>query len=217
MELRLHRHGRFRRWLGSRLGGDDRLGDRAWRRIVHAFGAAVLVYYLLPVNFFVLLSNEEVLLLALAAVLAIEGLRHAAGLELPTLREYERTRVGSYVFYSIALVGAIVFFPPGIACAVVLGTAWVDPLAGELRGSLAHRRLYPAVPLAVYFTLAIVSLALVARWPLLPSAGLAALAAGLGVAAERPKYAWIDDDLTMTFIPAVALYLIGVVGWGLGA
>ena len=217
MSWKLHRGGRFRGWLGARLGGDFDLGDRAWRRMMHMTGATVLVYYLIPVDFFVVAPKLDVLLAALAAVLVIEALRWVLHLELPTIRPYEARRIGSYVFYSIALVGAVVLFPVPIAAAVVLGTALVDPLAGELRASGRLRVLYPGVPLAVYIALAFVGLAAIGRWPWDDAVGLAVLAAVVGVAAERPKLAWVDDDLAMTFLPAIALYLVGVVALGLPA
>ncbi len=215
MGVKLHSEGRFRRWLGARLGGGFEAGDRAWRRILHAAGAAILVYYPLPNGFFLVLPKLDVLLAALAAILLLEVLRHAVALELPTIRPYESKRVGSYVFYAIALVGAVVLFPEPIGAAVVLGTAFVDPLAGELRLSATARGWYPAAPLAVYAGLAFLGLAVLGGWPALDAVPLAVLAAALGVAAERPKYGWFDDDLVMTFVPAVALYLVGVVALGL--
>ena len=215
MGWKLHRGGRFRRWLGARLGGDAELGDRAWRRIMHLFGAAVLVYYPIPDDFFVVAPKVYVLLAALVAVLVIECLRHLFHLELPTIRPYEARRVGSYVFYSIALVGAVLLFPLPIAAAVVLGTALVDPIAGELRSSAKFRSLYPGVPLAAYAALAFTGLDVIGRWPVTDSAGLAVLAACVGVASERPKLAWVDDDLAMTFLPALVLYGIGVLALGL--
>lgn len=215
MGLRLHRGRRFRAWLGARLGGDHEVGDRAWRRILHGLGAAVLLYYAFPDGFFVIAPKREILLAVLAVVLAIEVGRLAFGLELPTIRPYETGRLGSYVFYSIALAGAVLLFPVAIAGAVVLGTALVDPVIGELRGRPTARRLYPALPFALYTALAVVGLYGIGHWPWLTSLALAPIAAALALASERPKLRWLDDDLTMTFVPALALYGLGVVVAGL--
>ncbi len=215
MAWRLHRHGRFRGWLGGRLGGDVELGDRAWRRALHVLGAGALIYYPLPNDVFVIAPKEDVLLAALAAVLVLELLRHRAGLELPTIRPYEARRVASFAFFAIAVVAAILLFPPPIAVAVVLGTALVDPLAGELRANPAYRPLYPVVPLAVYTTLAFGALVGVGGWPPFDAFVFGLGAAGLALLAEWPKYRWGDDDLMMTFVPALALYTIGVLGAGL--
>lgn len=217
MAVELPRTSRFRRWLGTRLGGDEVLGDRVWRRCLHAAGAVAVVYFLIPTGFFVILPKEAVLLLALGAVLLLEAIRHSLGVGLPTLRPYEQHRVGSYVFYAIALTVALLIFPVPIAAAVILGTALIDPLAGELRLSVRYARLYPAVPLAAYAALALYGLEGFGGWPFLPSLGLAVLAAVVAIAVERPNFPWIDDDLTMTFAPALLLYGVGCLALGLPA
>jgi dolichol kinase len=215
MELRLHWHGRFRRWLGAALGGDEELGDRAWRRIMHLLGALVLVYYAIPDDFFVIAPKADVLLAALAVMLVLEALRHTAGLELPTIRPYETHRIASFVFFSLALVLAVLLFPLPIAAAVVLGTAIVDPVAGELRRQSTSPVLTVGLPLGAYGLLAFVGLAAIGGWPAGLSALLAAAAAPLAVAAERPKWPWVDDDLVMTFVPGLFLYGVGVLALGL--
>jgi hypothetical protein len=212
---RLHTGGHFRAWLGRRLGGDAELGDRIWRRILHMFGALVLVYYLLPTDFFVVLPKVDVLLLALLVVLLVEVLRHVAGVEVPTIRPYEAHRVASFAFFGLAVVGAILLFPEPIAAAVILGTALVDPIAGELRRVHPSPYLQWSGPIAAYVPLALLGMVGFGGWPLLPSLGLAGLAAVLAVAVEQPKVAWADDDLAMTFVAGVALYIVGVVVLGL--
>ncbi len=211
MTLRLHRRGRFRAWLGRRLGGDLELGDRVWRRVLHGLCAGVLFYYLLPPGFFVVVSKEVALVLALLFVLVLEVFRQFAGLELPTIRPYERDRVASFAFFAIAIVGAILIFPEPIAAAVVLGTALVDPLVGELRGARAGPVTLWVAPIVAYAVLAFVGLAFIGRAPLVESLGLAAIAAPIAVAVERPKSRWMDDDLVMTFVPALAMVAVLVV------
>lgn len=215
MALRLHRHGRFRRWLGARLGGDEARGDRAWRRILHGLGAAAVVYYVIPNDFFLVAPKEWILLAALAFILILEALRHLAGLQLPTIREYEVHRIGSYALYSIALVLALLVFPEPIGAAVILGTAIVDPVAGELRANPAYRSWAPALPFALYSVLAFAGLAGVGRWPLLDSAALAVLAGALAVVVEGPTIRWMDDDLAMVIVPGVAVYLTASFALGL--
>lgn len=215
MALRLHGGGRFRRRLGAALGGDEQLGDRVWRRIMHTWGAWVLVYFAFPDNFFVVVPKVDVLLAALLVMLVLEVLRHAAGLELPTIRAYEARRVASFVFFSLALVIAVLVFPLPIAAAVVLGTALVDPLAGELRQQRAAPLLAVGIPLGAYGLLAFVGLAAIGGWPAGVAAVLAAAVAPIAIAAEWPKYPWVDDDLVMTVVPAVFLYAAGVLALGL--
>jgi len=206
---------RFRRWLGLRFGLDEAGGDRIARRITHCLGALLLVYFVLPEDFFVVAPKDVIVLAALAAACVLEGLRHAIGFDLPMIRPYEEHRVASFVFYSIALAGAVLLFPVPIAAAVILGTALVDPIAGELRLSARHRSWYPALPFVAYSVLAFVGLSLIGGWPIGWGVVLALVAAGVGLAAEYPKIPWVDDDLAMTFAPALVLFGLGVLGLGL--
>lgn len=208
MTLRLHRGGRWRAWLGKQLGGGPELGDRAWRRIVHASGAFVLAYYLVPGNILVVIPTWWLIVLAVVIVLVLEALRHSVGLELPTIRPYEERRVASYVYYGIALAVAVLFFPKPIAAVVVLGTAWVDPLAGELRLRRVSSAAQWGVPAVVYAVLGFSALRLAGAWPLAGCAVAAIIAAIVAVIAERPRHRWYDDDLAMTLVPAIALVLL---------
>ena len=203
--MRLHRGGRFRAWLGARFGGDLELGNRLWRRILHGLGGAVLLYYLLPPNVLAGLPNAIIPLLALAAVLVLEGLRLSGHLEIPVIRPYESHRLASYAYFGLAMVIAVLAFPEPIAAAVILGTAIVDPLAGELRTSVRRRALYPYLPFVVYLALAWVALAGIGSYRALPAVFLSAVAAVLALAAEWPKWGAVDDDLAMTLLPGVVL------------
>lgn len=204
--LRLHGSGEFRRRLAVAFGRPEAEGDVVWRRLVHGSGAFVLVYFVVPNDFFVVVPKEVVLLLALALACALEALRLRARLELPAIRGYELDRPASFVFYAVALVLAVLVFPEGIAAAVVLGTAFVDPLAGELRSDRRFARWTVAAPLAAYLLLATTALDLVGRWPLAWAVGLGLAAAVAAVGVERWRFRWLDDDLTMTVVPAVLLY-----------
>jgi hypothetical protein len=208
MPIRLHWQGRFRAALGRLLGGDYALGDRAWRRILHGLGAGVLLYYVLPPRFFILLPTVDVLLLALAAVLVLEALRHVAHLELPTIRSYEVGRVSSFAYFASGLVVAVLLFPPAVATVVVLGTAFIDPLVGELRRTPTGVRLYPAVPLLAYVALGTIALVAAFRWAVISAAALSIVGSVIALAVERPKSSWIDDDIAMTLVPGIALALL---------
>ncbi len=211
---RLHQGGRFRTWLGARLGGDQQLGDRAWRRLLHCLGAGILLYYLFPPNVLVIAPNYVILLLALVAIFLIEALRLGGLLELPTMRPYEQHRIASYAYFGLALVLAVLLFPPPIAAAVVLGTALIDPLIGELRRAPQYPHAYPWVPFALYTALAGIAFVGVGNWAPLPALALAVLAAGLALVVERPKWVLVDDDLAMTLVPAIVLYAIVLVAPG---
>jgi dolichol kinase len=203
--IQFHLGGRWRRWLGARLGGDEELGERAWRRILHFLGAGVLLYDVLPPRFFIVLPTEAVLLLALAAILILEALRLLAAAELPTIREYERNRPASYAYYAVALVVVILLFPLPVAAVAVLGAAFVDPLIGELRRTPGRSRYYPAVPILVYLAFAVPALLVLGRLSWLAALGMGAVAAAVALVVERPRVWGLDDDLAMTLAPALVL------------
>lgn len=204
--VRLHRGGRVRAWIGARAG-DPSAGDRILRRMFHAAGALVLLVYVLPPNFFVVLPTRDVLLLALAAILLLEAARLARGVELPMLRPWEvdARRPGSYVYFAVALVVAVLWLPPALGAAVVLGGAWADPLAGILRGRGVRPWLSLAGPALFYAALAAGALRWIGHWTV-PAALGAGLSAGVvGALVEGPRWRWLDDDLLVVLVPAVLL------------
>jgi hypothetical protein len=203
--LKIHTGGRLRRWIGARFGGDFDLGDRVYRRFLHGLGALVLLYYALPRHLIAWFTTEELLLIGLGLVLVLEGLRWAAGVELPTIRSYEKGRIASYTFYAVALVAAVLLFPLPVALVVVLGTAFIDPLIGELRRSARWRTTYPWFPGAAYVLLGTSALILVTRWSPFSAVTFAGIGAVLALAVERPKIPALDDDLAMTLVPALVL------------
>jgi hypothetical protein len=212
---RLHRNSSFRGWLGARAGGDAELGNRILRRAFHLGAGGVLVYYIVPAGALLVVTTRELLVLGLAGVLILEGLRLARLVEIPTIRDYETSRPASYAYYAVALVAALLFFPEAIAVAVVLGTACIDPLIGELRiAPLPYRGWYPALPVLVYAALALIALFLVGGWSPARSVLGAGVAAVLAIVVERPKIGGVDDDLAMTLVPALALLAIALIGPG---
>ncbi|MGC2288558.1 MAG: hypothetical protein WA688_01700 [Thermoplasmata archaeon] len=215
MTLKFHTGGRVRRWIGGRLGGDFALGDRAYRRFLHGLGALVLLYYALPHRLVGWFTTEELLLVALSLVLVLELLRWAVGVELPTIRSYEKARIASYTFYAVALVAAVLLFPLPIAMVVVLGTALIDPLIGEMRISSRWRSTYPWFPGAVYVLLGASALVLVTHWAAFVAVAFAGIAAVVALAVEWPKIPGLDDDLAMTLVPALVLFVLIVVAPGI--
>ena len=157
------------------------------------------------------------LVLALVVVLVLEAFRIRGDLELPTIRPFERGRLASFAYFALALVAAVLFFPEAIAVAVVLGAALIDPLIGELRIAPGWRSAYPTAPVLAYALIAALALLVVGAWSW-PASVLAAVgAAALAIGVERLRYRHLDDDLTMTLVPGIALSALVVLWPGFSA
>ncbi|MCI4326188.1 MAG: hypothetical protein L3K16_00910 [Thermoplasmata archaeon] len=206
--MRLHRGGRTRTWLGARFGGGYELGDRLYRRLLHCLGALAVLYLILPSGFFVVVPTEVVLLAALEMILVLEFLRHVRGWEMPTIRPYEKDRIASYAWYGIALTAALLLFPRPVAAAVIVGTALVDPLLGELRLRAATPVGSLAPGIGIYAVVAAAAFMIFGGWRGLPVVEFAILAAVLAVLVEWPTWGTVDDDLAMTLVPGAVLTAI---------
>jgi hypothetical protein len=119
-------------------------------------------------------------------------------------------RPASYLYFATAVVAVLLFVPEPFAAAAILGTALVDPLIGEIRGSPRWRAFYPIAPGVLYVGLALPCLLLLGHEALALALGLALAAAIVAVVIESPKHRHLDDDLLMTLLPALTL-------WGLAA
>lgn len=181
---------------------------RAFRRAVHAFGASFIVYYLLPT------SVPAVALFArwgpfaiLLAAFALEALRLAGRVRseaLFGLREYERRRLGAYVYFGVAALLLLRFAPQSIAVPCIVGMAVLDPAHAWLREDL---KLGNGAAFAVGAALATVLFAF-AGWGL-PFA----LGAGVAMAlAEVVDLPYLDDDLLMGLAPAALLAALAAAG-----
>ena len=209
MGVPLHLGGRTRGWIGRRLGGDETLGDRVWRRCLHLGGLVVLAVYVVPADLFGPVPVRYVLDAALAAVLLLELLRILGRVELPTIRPHERRRVASYAYYAIALVLAVELLPEAVAVAAVVGCALVDPLLGELRGHGLARRPAAGLGALVYGGIALAALVALDGPPRAILGVAAVVGAGLAVLVEGPG-SWlpVDDDLAMVLVPGVVTALL---------
>jgi len=164
------------------------------------------VYYLLPDPLWPGgLTRDSALLLLLALVFILELARLLAGAEVPGMRPYEGDRISAAAWAALGMTIALLFFPPEYVTPVILGMGLVDPLIGELRAR--DSALYPALPAAVYFFMALLAMILMIG----PGANVliaSAAATGLALAAEKPKLRLVDDDFLMLIVPLVGVHLI---------
>jgi hypothetical protein len=176
------------------------------RRLVHISAPAFLIYYFLPDPAFPgVIGNQPGLFLFLVFILVIEALRLHFSPYIIGMRDYEYHRISAAAWTAVALTFTFEFFPFEIALPVVLGMGWVDPIMGMMRARKS--KLYPAVPVAVYFILMVVPLSYF--FGLTPLVILASVVGTfLGIMSEIKKNWLVDDDFLMIVIPLIGLYLI---------
>ncbi len=182
--------------------------DAHWyRRVFHTFGASFLVYYLLPnVGWIKFLKFWVPPIIVITAIL-IEILRlkgfissdHFFGLRL-----YEKKRVGSYVFFAVAILMLLRFFPQQIAVPCILCACFADPLIGEIRNRFGKKN-------AVIFGFLLCMFFFVFTWYkanpiLLIIAGF--VGATGAIIGESKKFFWLDDDFMIQMLPAILLLVI---------
>ena len=185
--------------------------DAHWyRRVFHAFGACLLFYYLLPNEDWVNVLKFWAPPLMVIIIIAVEILRlkgivssdHFFG-----LRMYEQKRIGSYVFFAIAFLILIRFFPQQIAIPCILCACLSDPIMGEIRHRFGMKHVY------VFGFLVSMSFFMVAWYK--ADVRLMILASVIGatgaVIGETKKFWWLDDDFMIQMIPAVLLLIVWIV------
>jgi len=184
--------------------------DAHWyRRVFHAFGACLLFYYLLPNEDWVNVLKFWVPPLMVITIIAVEILRlkgkvssdHFFG-----LRMYEQKRIGSYVFFAIAFLILIRFFPQQIAIPCILCACISDPIIGEIRHRFGMKHVY------VFGFLISMIFFMVAWYKTdIRLMILASIIGSIGaVVGETKKFWWLDDDFMIQMVPAVLLLIIWI-------
>ena len=171
------------------------------RRAVHMTAPLFLLYYFVPD---VVLGLDKVIwLFILAAVFfMVEAWRLARRVPLMGMRDYESGRMSAAGWFVLAGLVSLPFFPIGYTLPVFLGMGLVDPLIGELR--MRSSRLNPALPILVYFAIALGSMWYIYGLEMHVMVA-AAVATALAIWVEGFKTEKIDDDFTMIVVPLLGI------------
>jgi dolichol kinase len=183
--------------------------DAHWyRRVFHAFGACFLFYYLLPTNIdWINLLKFWVPFLILVSLVILEFLRikgKVSSSHFFGLRLYEKNRVGSYLFFGVAMVTLLLYFPQQIAIPCILCASIGDPVIGEIRSRFGGKSVY-VVGFFVCMIFFMVAWYKADFWVMFFVSVVGALGAVIG---EAKKFWWIDDDFMIQMVPAVLLLII---------
>lgn len=184
--------------------------DAHWyRRTFHSFGASFLFYYILPDVDWINIFKFWVPPLIVVFVIILEVLRllgkissnHFFG-----LRMYEKNRVGSYVFFAVAILILLRFFPQQIAIPCILCATLGDPIIGEIRQHFGMNHVYLFGFFICFFFFMIAWF----RSDILLIL-IASIVGGFGaIIGETKKFWWLDDDFMIQMIPALLLLIIWI-------
>ena len=178
-----------------------------YRRCFHAFGASFVFYYMLPDQDWINLIKFWVPLAILIFALSLEIIRlkglvssdHFFG-----LRMYEQKRIGSYVFFAVAVVILLLFFPQQIAIPCILCACLADPMMGEVRYHFGKKQ-------GLILGFFVCFLFFIITWykadiSLMVLVGI--IGATGAVIGEYKKFWWLDDDFMIQIIPAILLIIL---------
>ena len=196
--------------------------DAHWyRRVFHAFGASFLFYYFFPnVNWVNLLDWINILkiwvpvsiviIIIILEILRLKGKidsNHFFG-----LRTYEKKRIGSFVFFTFAILLLLIFFPQQIAIPCILCACLADPIMGEIRYNFSEKQAYLVGFLVCMFFFIVTWFKADFSLMILVSF-IGAIGAVVG---ETKKFWWLDDDFMIQILPAVLILIIWFVAPTLG-
>lgn len=187
----------------------DSLGfDVHWyRRVFHAFGASFLIYYMLPDEKWINALKLWIPIIILSLAVIIEILRITGKISSDHffgLRFYEKNRVGSYLFFGMAVLLLLVLFPQQIAIPCILCGCLGDPIIGEIRNNYGKKQavLIGFLVCMIFFIIAWHNVDL---WLII---FLSIFGAGFAVIGEMKKIWWLDDDFMIQILPAIMLFLL---------
>lgn len=176
----------------------------ALRWTIKLAGLLVLVYYALPPKVLGVPVYWAFPLAALLVVL-IEVSRFLVGFSLPTLRDYERERVASYVYWAASLALLVAFFPEGLAVAALFAAALSDIAASGVRRAGGGRAASKLATWALYGAIAATVLLVLGAEPAAAAAVLAVAAGLVAALVEGIRWPGLDDDLLMPLVPALVV------------
>ncbi|HDO19596.1 MAG TPA: dolichol kinase [Thermoplasmatales archaeon] len=175
-----------------------------YRRALHAFASIFIAYYLLPDHGEWSVVKKIAVILSISIFTALEIYRIISKRNLLFgLRDYEKNRFGSYLYFGIGAAVLLLLFEQQISIPCIVSASLIDPVAGEMRkrGALYAYALSVTLSFAIFLVV----------WYNSPSpfSIIVPLIAALAITAgEFKKSKLLDDDLVMQILPAVVIAIL---------
>lgn len=178
-----------------------------YRRVFHTAAASFLIYYSLPDEGFISLLKFYLPILIVVVAMLIEFFRIKGKLKRShffRLRSYEEKRPASYIYFGIAILILLLFFPQQIAIPCILCACFSDPIIGELRNRFGKKNTY-VLGFFVCMFFFLVTWYKTEIWIAFSVSIIGGLGALLG---EMKKFWFIDDDFMIQILPAILIFVL---------
>jgi len=191
--------------------------DVHWfRRVFHTFAASFLIYYILPDEQWInaLKIGISIFIVLFVTVLEYRRIKGKIGGEhFFGLRTYEEKRPAGYLYFGVALLILLLFFPQQIAIPCILCACFADPIIGETRYRLGRKGAY-LIGFLVCMFFFIITWYPSELWVILLISILGAITAIIG---EAVNFKILDDDFMIQMLPAVFILIIwqGLIVFGI--
>jgi dolichol kinase len=182
-----------------------------FRRCLHLLIALAPIYFMIPVDLPVWGLERWVLLIGFFAIVSgFEAIRLAKGWTFIGLRPHEAHHIASFVWAAAGITLALWLFREDIASAALIGMAFVDPLAGELRRVRPKSTMTLSIPMIAYFAISATALYAFGHLSATSIAIVSIIGAVTAVLVEREKVPYIDDDFLMIIAPCLLMQLFAL-------
>ena len=177
-----------------------------FRRFVHTLIALTPLYYLIPEELDPTgVRRWHILVLFFVLIATFETVRLWRGMTFLGLRHHERDSIASFAWAAAGITIGLWLLPMEIATPVLVGLAFVDPLAGELRRMTRSSTGQVAIPVAAYAAICVSALLLLSELSLAAVCLISLSGAVSAVGIERLHVRHLDDDFLMVIVPGAVM------------
>ena len=184
------------------------IDEQIYRRFNHTIAACFVVYFLFPYEILGLQRKYFIILFWLLVV-AVEAARLTKGIKILGMRDYEKDRIASFVWFAsgaclLLLLYELDLAPQSFVIGTIIMASYTDPVIGEANKKYGEKW---GIILGLGCSFIIYQLIIGVLF-------YAIIGSIVAVIAERPKIKWFDDDLAMQIIPIVVMCLLYSYGIG---
>ena len=178
------------------------IDEQIYRRFNHTIAACFVIYFLFPSEILTLQRSYYIILFWIL-VISVEMARLTKGIKILGMRDYEKDRIASFVWFasgSCLLLGfyEMGIFPQSLVIATIIMAAYTDPVIGEANKRWGDKNgiiCGLVCSFAIYqFVIGVFIYSIIGCI--------------VAVISERPKIKWFDDDLAMQIIPITSLVIL---------